>query len=458
MYALPKVSVIVPVYNVARFLPQCLDSIVGQTLKDIEIICVNDGSSDDSLAVLQEYASRDERISIIDKANSGYGHTMNVGMQKARGEYIGILESDDFTAVDMFEQLYQTAAACRADIVKANYWEYRGETKTFVRMLGDGPYGRVFNPRRDNRSVFYNQPAIWTAIYRWKFLEENKISFNETPGASYQDTSFNFMALACAERVVLKEEAYVCYRRDNESSSVNSAGKVYCVLDEYENSRAFMKSRPKLAAELAGLLPVLAWNTSQWNYDRIAVSFKYDFLARLVSVFADLWNEGEICPRQWLDKSRLEDVLRIMMDKDSFLYEAYGMLQKGTLLSAALEHEICSHDRVYLYGAGKIGCEMAAYLQEHSLEFDGFIVADKKGNPPKMMGKEIFSLDEISEEAPGNDLILLTVKEATQREVMPLLRKKGFRDVVLLRQEMRECLLQFGKYSIHQVVQHVFEK
>ena len=104
-----KISIVVPVYNVERYLEQCLDSLINQTLKDIEIICVNDGSTDDSLCILKRYAEVDDRILIVSKVNSGYGHTMNTGMAMAKGEYLAIVESDDFVVPEMFEKLYDAA-------------------------------------------------------------------------------------------------------------------------------------------------------------------------------------------------------------------------------------------------------------------------------------------------------------------------------------------------------------
>ena len=455
---MPLLSVLVPVYNVARYLPDCLDSLVNQTLEDIEIICINDGSDDDSLEILYRYAEKDTRINVINKKNSGYGHTMNVGMKEARGEYIGILESDDFTDNAMFEQLYSAAIVCNADIIKTNYWEYRNGNKTLVRPLKDGPYNVVFNPRRDNKDVFYSQPAIWTAIYRREFLENNNIIFNETPGASYQDTSFNFIALACAERVILKDDAYVCYRRDNESSSVNSAGKVYCVLDEYKNCSAFLNSRPELAAELESLLPVLAWNTSQWNYERIAPAFKYEFLERLVLIFEDLWSKGQIYPKYWLDRTCLNDVMRILMDKDYFLHEVYCGFQKCAFGLSVLKQRVQQCDKVYLYGAGKIGSEIAGYLKGNGMDFEGFMVAAKEGNPESVLGKSVFSVDEVAADSLDGALVLLTVKEATQRQVLPVLREKGFREIIAIRQDMREYMTRFEKYNIHQLVEYVFDR
>ena len=119
-----RVSVLVPIYNVEKFLPECLDSLVNQTLKDIEIICINDGSTDRSPQIIQEYAKKDKRIKVINKKNSGYGDSMNQGLKKAKGEYIGIVESDDFIDLDAFEKFYKIAKKYDCDVVKSNFYEY----------------------------------------------------------------------------------------------------------------------------------------------------------------------------------------------------------------------------------------------------------------------------------------------------------------------------------------------
>ena len=117
-----KVSVLVPIYNVEEFLPECLDSLVNQTLKEIEIICINDGSKDNSLDIIKKYATEDKRIVIIDKKNSGYGDSMNRGLKKATGEYVGIVESDDFIDLDAFEKLYKIAKHENVEVVKSNFY------------------------------------------------------------------------------------------------------------------------------------------------------------------------------------------------------------------------------------------------------------------------------------------------------------------------------------------------
>src|SRR5574344_2160891 len=132
---MPKVSVIIPIYNVEKYLRQCLDSVVNQTLKDIEIICINDGSTDSTLSIIKEYATNDNRIKIIDKKNSGYGDSMNQGLDMATGDYIGIVESDDFAELNMFDKLYNKAIENNLDLVRCQYFHYK--TKENINELFD---------------------------------------------------------------------------------------------------------------------------------------------------------------------------------------------------------------------------------------------------------------------------------------------------------------------------------
>ena len=119
-----KVSVIVPVYNVENYLKQAISSVINQTLKEIEIICVNDGSTDSSKAILDEYQKSDDRIIVVNKSNKGYGAACNTGLKLARGKYVAILEPDDFIDAEMYENLYSLAQSCDADMVKSAFYEF----------------------------------------------------------------------------------------------------------------------------------------------------------------------------------------------------------------------------------------------------------------------------------------------------------------------------------------------
>lgn len=238
----PRVSVLVPVYNVEKYLLECLRSLSNQILDDMEIIALNDGSTDSSLDILKDFRKKEPRLKIVDKKNTGYGDTMNAGLRLASGEYIGIVEPDDFVDPEMFIELYALAKKFDADVVRSNYFEYRNGENTVHEAILPEDAGFIIDPTDDPR-VLYQSPAIWAGLYRREFLLEQKIKFLKTPGASYQDASFNFKTLAAGGRIVLTDKPYLHYRRDNEKSSVKSAEKVFCVNDEYAEIERFLKEK-----------------------------------------------------------------------------------------------------------------------------------------------------------------------------------------------------------------------
>lgn len=230
---MPKVSVIVPIYNVEQYLKQALDSLKNQTLEDIEVICVNDGSTDGSLEIIKEYVAADPRFVLIDKENRGYGHSMNRGIEKAMGDYIGILEPDDFLELDAFEKLYGrvkeyqngVSDAVPVDIVRAGYWSFsdpdgfyparRQKYSELVRLpkksclLNEGQRGIVLRAHL----------SIWAAIYRKGFLDEKGIRFHEVPGAGWVDNPFAYQTISSAQTVVWDPGCYYNYRVSNEGAS-----------------------------------------------------------------------------------------------------------------------------------------------------------------------------------------------------------------------------------------------
>ena len=120
----PIISVVIPVCNVDKYVEECVISVMKQTFKDIEIICVDDGSNDNSLQILKRLESQDDRIKVIAKNNTGYGNSVNIGIQNCRGKYISIIESDDFIDEHMYEDLLALSDNESIDIIKANFWDY----------------------------------------------------------------------------------------------------------------------------------------------------------------------------------------------------------------------------------------------------------------------------------------------------------------------------------------------
>ncbi len=222
------VSVVVPIYNVSGYLEQCLTSILEQTHENLEVICVNDGSTDDSLEIVRTFERRDARIKVIDKSNAGYGHSVNCGIKAAHGTWIAIVEPDDFIDAHMYAELLAHAIASDgrlADVVKSSYWQYYD--------MGDGAASRIEKPSlgkrmparseeikiMDNCEVMRHHPSIWSAIYRKEFLDAFHIRMVEAPGAGWADGPWLFETMLQAQSIVWVPAAYYFYRLSNPNAS-----------------------------------------------------------------------------------------------------------------------------------------------------------------------------------------------------------------------------------------------
>lgn len=320
-----KISVLLPIYNAEKFLSKSLGEVLNQTLKDSEFICINDGSTDSSLKMIKDYAEKDERIVVIDKDNHGYGESMNQGLNVAKGKYIAILEPDDFVDNTMYETLYDLAEKYNADVVKSNYYEYETKTdnNTYLEVLEGLPYETLINAHL-NKLIIHMRPCIWSAIYKREFLEKNHIRFNETPGASYQDTAFAFKVWVSAERVIFTKDAFLHYRIDNDNSSVNSSGKIFSICDEFQAMQSFLNLNYKWRDEYSGILQVLKLDSYLWNLGRITSEYKEVFFDQMALEFLKAKYEGFL-DKQLFDDGRWKQIENII---DTYMNKKKSLLQR----------------------------------------------------------------------------------------------------------------------------------
>ncbi len=221
-----KISVIMPVYNVEEYLNECLDSVTQQTLKDIEIICIDDGSTDNSLKILNEYAQKDPRIKIITKKNEGQAIARNIGIKEAQGEYVAFVDSDDFIEPDMFEKLYSKAKDNNLDLAMckiATYDNQTGEIKDNVwyYMLGVfRDFEKDIFTHKDTKEFTCNISVTpYNKIYKNSLLKENDILFPE--GLIFEDEKFFFDTYLRAKKVSIVDEFLYYYRVNRKGSTVD---------------------------------------------------------------------------------------------------------------------------------------------------------------------------------------------------------------------------------------------
>ena len=248
---MPKVSIIMPTYNVEKYFKQCIESVINQTLEDIEIIPVDDGSPDNCGAIMDEYAAGDHRIKPIHQANGGYGKAVNAGIAAATGEYIGIVETDDYIEPDMYEKLYNQAKRFDADVCKSSFYEYNSLKKPEkqnakwikdVQKIDTFPDDRSFSLKEYPQMMMFHA-SIWTNIYKKDFLEKNNIKLNETKSASYQD--FPFMAeIMCKATKIAVVHDYLYHWRvepNQNSSTVRNDKRLLIMAQQCEEVKKVVK-------------------------------------------------------------------------------------------------------------------------------------------------------------------------------------------------------------------------
>lgn len=222
-----KISVIMPSLNVENYIEECLQSVCAQTLEEMEIICVDAGSTDGTVSIIKKYASKDFRIRLIHSNKKSYGYQVNIGIQRACGQYIAILETDDYIDADMYASLYEIAESTGCDYVKANfrgyqttvegdrlYWDY------YVFTEDKNNYDHVLDVA-EHMGIIRRDQCVWSGIYRRNFLIENKIKCNESSGAAYQDIGFLQQIFWHANKAYYLNKPFYNYCTDREDSSSN---------------------------------------------------------------------------------------------------------------------------------------------------------------------------------------------------------------------------------------------
>ncbi|WP_226645635.1 glycosyltransferase [Mesobacillus subterraneus] len=235
----PEISIIVPVYNVEAFLKECIESIINQTFRNLELILINDGSSDNSGEICDRYAQTDKRIKVIHKKNSGPSSTRNLGIKVAKGNYVGFVDSDDTIELNMYENMYKMAAKTKSEIVACGYVElneFNGKSNKYStpfkeKVLIEGQDIKETLERFLSKNKILGYPSLCNKLYNKKFLLENKLIINENIRIA-EDLCFNISAYSRAKRVCCINEAYYRYRRINSESIMNNKdGSFYLHLE-----------------------------------------------------------------------------------------------------------------------------------------------------------------------------------------------------------------------------------
>ncbi len=368
----PAISVVVAVYNAEKYLRETLDSVLNQTFPDFEMICVDDGSTDASLCILQEYGQRDERITVLRNEIESQGAAMarNIGIDAARGEYLSVLDADDFFEPEMLEKAYKKAKSTDADAVLFDAYLYDDELKVDIKVSWilnhlAIPDKNWFTPKENHKALFeMNLGAAWNVLFRRSLIKENKICF--MPAFITDDQVFVCLAFAYAGRITCISDRLVHYRRNTKTSQTAS-----------------MALHPEAGYVAADLLKRQLIERKRW--EEYHVSFINHALAN-AAVYLEEMDCGESFSHLFQElKTRCFSAWQIdQMDREDFmsdeLYCKYCMIRDKNAVDyllwlksrkesekrfRSLMRRIGTKKKIVIYGASRYGRELFAKMLEY---------------------------------------------------------------------------------------------
>lgn len=444
-----KISVLVPVYNVENYLFQCIASIVSQKYKNLEIIIIDDGSTDNSGKIADEFAEADDRIKVIHKENTGYGHSMNLGLSCATGDYVGIVESDDYIAPSMYLELAEAVSENGADVVKGSYAEFHtGAVPEPVRLFNGIPCDQTIYPQ-NYPGIFMVPCSIWTAIYNRNFLVTNDILFQETSGAAFQDVSFSFKIWACAKKVYLIEKPYVFYRIDNMNSSMNSPDKMMCIYEETDAIDRFLENKND-SFSLWQIRNVRNFYLYQWNYLRTEVGKRCLIWGKIEELCLDIARRGPDGKYWPLELWEAYKALYAVFTQPALYYlresqevELDAAIDSDLLqLEKSREHAIEEYNYILIYGAGDYGKRVYSWLQKRNMNQKavGFAVSQQKGgSPEQVMGLPVLHIGQYVSEKESI-LVIIAAAVRRQPDIIRKLKHLGFENIIRVNKPWRDEL------------------
>ena len=400
-----KVSVIVPVYNVELYLPDCLDSVLGQSLQELECICIDDASPDRCGEILDEYAARDSRISVLhlsENRKQGYGR--NRGLERAEGEYIYFLDSDDMISPNAMEELYLLA---KQDNLDGVFFDSKVlvESEDLARFAAsyisvrEGNYPDEVMEGSVLLDLFqkYGEWLVYVQRQFWRkdFLVTNKILLPEN--MEHEDELFSFMAILLARRVrYLRKDFFIRrYRKDSDTTRAPHPKdflgyfRIFCQMIEFVDEHHF-----------GG--PGVEWN----------ITHMYECMTRFLDDFEKrgdnaLWSSPEEQKSYRLFHSiiRSQEMLRV---RDHTLWTP---LQQ--------------YDGIWIYGAGRIARHVFERLRNCNFRIAGFLVTSPEGNPTQLFDLPVYPVETI-DYLPDGDAVIVAMSSTLHDGPSELLQKRGF--------------------------------
>jgi len=414
---MPKVSVIVPVYNVEPYLRRCLESLVNQTLKDIEIICINDCSTDKSLVILKEYARKDERVKIIDfKKNQGVSVARNSGMKIAKGEYIGFCDSDDYVDLDFYEKLHELAKKKNADIAKA------AMKKTEI-----GANAKIINLNElilKHKGYWGFIGQFYTAIYRNKMLKKHRVKF-PVGKILGQDLCFsNYVSIVAKNIYVLNNTFYNYVKRDNSSTTATHDYKrVYSAI----KCRSIILDRLDKAAKrdksyIDVYIQTYLWFINGFLYQYLEKNSEKRVIKKIAKT-AIIYHRKYKFPKNWnLPQLIVTAIENRNETKLIWLLQNWAKWDFYPFID--IKKDVLQNRKLYVWGTGEDGIRVKKQCESYGWEIASFLDSNK--SIKKYYEYKVVSPEQILNK-PKKDIFIIISSRKYAAEIAKICKNAGLK-------------------------------
>lgn len=406
---MPKVSVIIPVYNVEQYLRECLDSVIGQTMTEIEIICIEDRSTDSSWEILREYAQKEPRMVLLrNEKNRGLSYTRNRGIEIARGEYIQFVDSDDYIVADAVERLYRIAKGNDLDLLRFLFFRFLESNQSMTKLPVSEGCWDFFDRVYSGQQLLYLESVKGAEVFtgcanfvRTKLLMNHNIRF--PVDVYYEDTTFSMEVCRFAGRSMYADEWVYVYRiRENSIMTAPVTDKhTYSYISQLLRMRRMFTGEPP-------------------HEDRPL----YLFCAAVQSIYFK-WRQQRF---QFLNLDRLKpDLSGWSQEEIEEFKSVYPEIDSYQLVRDHLE--LLKNSKVYLYGAGAYAKRYINILDTYDVEVAGVLVTNPGDNKKTFFGYPIQGIEGCPLD-PEKDVVLLAVSEKLRGEILAVLEEKKIRHVI----------------------------
>ena len=399
-----KISIIIPCYNAEKFLGECLDSVLGQTLKDIEVICVDDGSSDNTLAILDEYALKHSNVIVLKQTNNGPGAARNSAILHAKGKYIAFMDSDDFYySDDTLQKMYEKAEEKSAFICGGSVCNFRSGVYTYDGLRP----GMVFS--QDgwiSKEEFEAFAGYWRFIYNRRMILDNRITFPDYRRC--EDPVFFLKAIAASKRVYCLKDITYCYRKEHKKDTLDLEKSVHSAMGMRDSLRIAVE------ADMKNIFPEI-------------IKDIHGELSALIYRFAALGDE-----RMYKLAHELNEIIGVE-NKDGLLLEGDEINEYVARIDTEKKNffDSLNNKRILVFGAGIVGKQVAGFLKDNNIRQEAFVVSDMKQNEAVVEGVAVHLIDDYVDKRDECVVIIATFPYLHD-EIKGILENKGFENVFAL--------------------------